>query len=87
MDPSSFIASPDPGPIDNSHLVSGGDPQTLKPYLQETLDFVLQHESVWEKLLEWYGGGPAIPRKVVPLGLRKKPQVEVYPLKIKVWCV
>merc|ERR1719206_216296 len=37
----------------------------LRAGLQENLEFVLVPQSAWRQLSEWYGGGPAIARKVV----------------------
>ncbi|KAJ7952218.1 Ubiquitin carboxyl-terminal hydrolase [Quillaja saponaria] len=79
-----------PGPIDNLDIVlnerdfEGNDLEILK-MLEEGLDYVLVPQEVWEKLLEWYKGGPALPRKLISQGLQqKKYNVEVYPLCLKV---
>ncbi|KAK3001689.1 hypothetical protein RJ639_020415, partial [Escallonia herrerae] len=77
-----------PGPIDNTNIVSNGsnsvadDPQLLRT-LEEGLDYVLVCREVWEKLFEWYKGGPALPRKMISLGVNEKFMVEVYPLCLK----
>lgn len=70
-----------PGPIDNSDIIvgSGGDPQ-LHRTLEEEQDYKLIPCQVWEKLHEWYKGGPALPRKMISLGDNKQLTVEVFPL-------
>ncbi|KAK4262966.1 hypothetical protein QN277_028451 [Acacia crassicarpa] len=53
--------------------------------LIEGLDYVLVPHKVWEKLFEWYKGGPALPRKLISQGVEHKQyNVEVYPLCLKV---
>ncbi|CAN1254804.1 Ubiquitin carboxyl-terminal hydrolase 10 [Linum perenne] len=78
-----------PGPIDNSDLVdnasnSGGDDLDLVRTLLEGKDYVLVPQQVWEKLVQWYRGGPALPRKVISQGVSNKCQlnVEVFPLRL-----
>ncbi|BAT94878.1 hypothetical protein VIGAN_08152700 [Vigna angularis var. angularis] len=79
-----------PGPIDNSDIISKGnnfDSNSLDVtrMLEEGTDYVLVPEKVWERLLEWYEGGPALPRKLISQGIgRKQYSVEVYPLSLKV---
>ncbi|KAL2325258.1 hypothetical protein Fmac_024316 [Flemingia macrophylla] len=79
-----------PGPIDNSDIISKGnncDNNNLDIHrmLQEGSDYVLVPQKVWERLLEWYKGGPALPRKLISQGLEHKQySVEVYPLSLKV---
>ncbi|XP_021757775.1 ubiquitin carboxyl-terminal hydrolase 10-like [Chenopodium quinoa] len=78
-----------PGPIDNSDLilnVNGGDADNLELLrtLEEGQHYVLVPEEVWKKLLEWYNGGPPLPRKLISQGaINKKFNVEVYPLSLK----
>lgn len=78
-----------PGPIDNSDIISKGnnyDSNNLDIHrmLEEGTDYVLVPEKVWERLLEWYKGGPALPRKLISQGLEHKQySVEVYPLSLK----
>ncbi|KMT12496.1 hypothetical protein BVRB_5g104230 [Beta vulgaris subsp. vulgaris] len=78
-----------PGPIDNSDLtsnVNGGDVDNVELIrtLEEGQDYVLVPEEVWKKLLEWYNGGPSLPRKLISQGaFNKKFNVEVYPLSLK----
>lgn len=87
-----------PGPIDNLPLLEGKDglgdgaenggeraeALHLRSNLQEQYDYVIVHESVWEALLRWYGGGPTIAREVVLKGVQRVPTVEIYPLKLLV---
>lgn len=56
----------------------------LRSNLQEQYDYVIVHKSVWEALVAWYGGGPALVREVVLKGVQQVPTVEVYPLKLLV---
>lgn len=78
-----------PGPIDNSDLildVNDGDVDNLELIrtLEEGQDYVLVPEAVWKKLLEWYNGGPPLPRKMISQGANNKNfNVEVYPLSLK----
>ncbi|KAJ0235547.1 Peptidase C19 [Hirschfeldia incana] len=76
-----------PGPIDNHDLIDSqsdaSDPQ-LRRNLEESVDYVLVPEQVWNKLLEWYTGGPAIQRKLICQGFQRDSYtVEVYPLCLK----
>lgn len=78
-----------PGPIDNSDLVSDandgevGNLELIRT-LEEGRDYVLVPEEVWKKLLEWYKGGPPLPRKLISQGtIYTKFCVEVYPLCLK----
>eukprot|EP01130_Rhizamoeba_saxonica_P009576 TRINITY_DN3896_c0_g1_i1.p1 TRINITY_DN3896_c0_g1~~TRINITY_DN3896_c0_g1_i1.p1 ORF type:complete len:937 (-),score=208.84 TRINITY_DN3896_c0_g1_i1:51-2777(-) len=49
---------------------------SLKRGKSERYDYIIVSEPVWEKLIEWYGGGPAIVRKCVKSG-RNHLSVEV----------
>lgn len=74
-----------PGSIDNSDIIigevdSGGDDPQLLRTLEEGRDYVLVPQEVWEKLSEWYKGGPALPRKMISVGDAKQLSVEVFPL-------
>ncbi|KAH9619673.1 hypothetical protein KSS87_007612, partial [Heliosperma pusillum] len=78
-----------PGPIDNSGLVSHliysepGSPELIRT-LEEGRDYVLVPEGVWNKLLEWYKGGPPLPRRLILQGsIHKKFNIEVYPLTLR----
>ncbi|KAI4372132.1 hypothetical protein MLD38_010403 [Melastoma candidum] len=78
-----------PGPVDNTDIVSNesiseGDHVELRRMLEEGRDYVLVPQEVWEKILSWYGGGPAFPRKMILLGYHQKNfVVEVYLLRLK----
>ncbi|XP_062074713.1 ubiquitin carboxyl-terminal hydrolase 10-like isoform X2 [Humulus lupulus] len=78
-----------PGQIDNSDIVlnskdSDGDELELHRMLEEGRDYVLVSQQVWERLLSWYKGGPALPRKLISQGtFHKNFLVEVYPLCLK----
>lgn len=76
-----------PGPIDNSDIVLNrndceGNDIELHRTLQEGVDYVLVPQEVWEKLFDWYKGGPALPRKLILQEGVKHQQfnVEVYPM-------
>ncbi|XP_019433322.1 PREDICTED: ubiquitin carboxyl-terminal hydrolase 10-like [Lupinus angustifolius] len=79
-----------PGPIDNSDIISNEnncDNKNLDIHrmLGEGTDYVLVPQKVWERLLEWYKGGPELPRKLISQGVgQKQYSVEVYPLSLKV---
>ncbi|XP_059640812.1 ubiquitin carboxyl-terminal hydrolase 9-like [Cornus florida] len=77
-----------PGPIDNMDIVSNGsdcegDDLQLLRTMEEGHHYVLVPQDVWEKLLHWYSGGPALPRKLISRGVQKAFIVEVYPLCLK----
>ncbi|KAB5519861.1 hypothetical protein DKX38_024180 [Salix brachista] len=61
------------------------DEPELVRILQEGKDYVLVPKKVWEKLVQWYKGGPTLPRKMISQGVFNKTQfnVEVYPLRLK----
>uniref|UniRef100_A0A1J3K0G5 Ubiquitin carboxyl-terminal hydrolase n=1 Tax=Noccaea caerulescens TaxID=107243 RepID=A0A1J3K0G5_NOCCA len=76
--------APRPGPIENHDIIENGndtsDPQ-LRRLLVEGEDYVLVPEEVWKRLVEWYNGGPPIPRKLICQGFYSRSySVEVYPL-------
>ncbi|XP_012569950.1 ubiquitin carboxyl-terminal hydrolase 10-like isoform X2 [Cicer arietinum] len=79
-----------PGPIDNSDIISNqsncdGNDLDIRQTLEEEKDYVLVPQEVWERLLEWYKGGPALPRKLISQGVgHKQYSIEVYPLSLKV---
>lgn len=89
MDVLSLKNAERPGPIDNSDLLlkedgSEGDEPELRRMLEEGRDYVLVPQQVWEKLLDWYKGGPALPRKLISQGdFHKTFIVEVYLLCLK----
>ncbi|KAG8374513.1 hypothetical protein BUALT_Bualt10G0002800 [Buddleja alternifolia] len=77
-----------PGVIDNSDIIDGeynkdDDPQLCRN-LEEGRDYVIVPQEVWEKLLKWYKGGPALPRKMISVGDQQKQfSVEVFPLCLR----
>ncbi|KAK8685100.1 hypothetical protein V6N13_041109 [Hibiscus sabdariffa] len=87
----SLMVAEMPGPIDNSDIVRNGsdcdckeDEIQLRTMLMEGQDYVLVPQKVWEKLHEWYKGGPALPRKMILQGVyHRNFDVEVYPLCLK----
>ncbi|XP_022929032.1 ubiquitin carboxyl-terminal hydrolase 9-like isoform X1 [Cucurbita moschata] len=87
MVPSNVVERP--GPIDNSDIVvNGSDSENndleLKRFLEERRDYVLVPSAVWEKLYDWYKGGPPLPRKLISQGVTQKNFfVEVYLLCLK----
>ncbi|KAI7993562.1 Ubiquitin carboxyl-terminal hydrolase 10 [Camellia lanceoleosa] len=91
-DSQSFVLSKPadrPGPIDNSDIVLNandtvGEDLELHRTLEEGCDYVLVPQLVWEKLFDWYKGGPALPRKLISQGdVNKQFNVEVYPLCLR----
>ncbi|KAK8512013.1 hypothetical protein V6N12_074697 [Hibiscus sabdariffa] len=84
----SSLGAERPGPIDNSDIIeNGGDcdckenETQLRRMLMEGHDYVLVPQGVWEKLHQWYGGGPPLPRKMIVQGVyHRNFDVEVYPL-------
>ncbi|XP_047315715.1 ubiquitin carboxyl-terminal hydrolase 9-like [Impatiens glandulifera] len=78
-----------PGPIDNSDIVENGDYADIDQIeisktLEEGRDYFLVPKEAWDKLHQWYGGGPALPRKVISQGVdNKKLSVEVFSLCLK----
>lgn len=74
---------PHPGPINNAPLLDPQAPGSLLVYMRENMDFVIKHEAVWTKLVEIYGGGPAIPRRVVSTMWNGK-SIEIHPLRLQI---
>ncbi|KAK8333753.1 hypothetical protein V6Z12_A10G222600 [Gossypium hirsutum] len=81
-----------PSGIDNSDLISDGpaedansdDGVEIHDTLLEGRDYVLLPQQVWNLLFSWYGGGPALSRKVINSGLSQTEfAVEVYPLRLQ----
>ncbi|KAF5477969.1 hypothetical protein F2P56_004572 [Juglans regia] len=77
-----------PGPIDNSDIVlDNNDCESndleVRRGLHEGADYVLVPQEAWEKLSDWYKGGPALPRKLILQGVKQHQfNVEVYPLRL-----
>lgn len=73
---------PHPGPINNVPLLDPNTPGCVLTYMRENTDYVMRTEEFWKKLSEIYGGGPAIPRKVVASMWGQK-SLEVFPLRLQ----
>ncbi|KVH95216.1 Peptidase C19, ubiquitin-specific peptidase, DUSP domain-containing protein [Cynara cardunculus var. scolymus] len=76
-------ASERPGPIDNTDIITNeGDRDKsdlqISRLLLEGSDYVLVPQGVWEKLHGWYKGGPALPRKMIALGIQGAYTVECH---------
>jgi ubiquitin carboxyl-terminal hydrolase 4/11/15 len=56
--------SPTPGPIESKHLLED-DGEELRKNIHENHDFTILNKATWDKLFEWYGGGPVISRLCV----------------------
>jgi DUSP domain len=65
-----------PQQIDNMDI-EGEHPGQLKPNLLNFRDFVLIPEKAWILFMEWYGGGPAFPRRVI--ATNGSNSIEMYP--------
>jgi len=76
-----------PPAIDNECLVVRPDSERLQRGLQEYTDFVLLHKDAWDLLFAWYGGGPAVQRRVIRIGggASAELRVELYPLWLTVF--
>ncbi|XVE68508.1 hypothetical protein DITRI_Ditri09bG0073600 [Diplodiscus trichospermus] len=80
-----------PSGIDNSDLITDGPSESnpdsgveIHDTLLEGRDYVLLPLQVWNQLFSWYGGGPALSRKVINSGLSQTEfAVEVYPLRLQ----
>lgn len=78
-----------PSTIDNSDLViklkREDDLELRDTLLVENHDYVLLPEQVWSAFHKWYGGGPALARKVINTGSVQDDglAVEVYPLRLR----
>ena len=78
---SSDVLPSRPGPIDNDILLE--DDGSLRAELVEKNDYELLPERAWNLLYSWYGGRP-VERRVIANGLQQTPQVELYPITVKV---
>ncbi|XP_031572210.1 ubiquitin carboxyl-terminal hydrolase 32-like [Actinia tenebrosa] len=86
-----------PGQIDNTSLIEtetrkitvltgeGGKLKRTVP-LSRGRDFEILPEPVWRALLQWYGGGPALPRTVIiPTNGDTTPELELFPISIRIF--
>eukprot|EP01041_Mallomonas_annulata_P005599 gene5599-11288_t len=79
-----------PGPIKNDSIISVDNPSQLKRNLIEQQDYVLLHQKAYDVLVECYGGGPPLPRKVISFGSSSHAalQIEIYPILVNIFtCV
>ncbi|XP_052623564.1 ubiquitin carboxyl-terminal hydrolase 5 isoform X1 [Lactuca sativa] len=77
-----------PPSIDNSDLICESSSEDSTPEIYDTLvegtDYILVPEEIWNQLYAWYGGGPALARKVITRGSSQTElTVEVYPLRLQ----
>ncbi|CAI9300916.1 unnamed protein product [Lactuca saligna] len=77
-----------PPSIDNSDLICKSFSEDSTPEIYDTLvegtDYILVPEEIWNQFYAWYGGGPALARKVITRGSSQTElTVEVYPLRLQ----
>ena len=74
------------GALGNWNIFSSGGGWTnrLRKNLTKDKDYILVSDGVWALLHHWYGGGPTYSRPVVTNDKTKVPEVELYPLVLKV---
>ncbi|XP_029830554.2 ubiquitin carboxyl-terminal hydrolase 32 isoform X2 [Ixodes scapularis] len=85
-----------PPSIDNTGLIvpntvkamvltgEGGRLQRQVPLCQGR-DFEAVPEAVWRALFQWYGGSPALPRQVVRPTPGASPELELYPITLRLY--
>lgn len=73
----SAIVGDKPSIIDNTDI-EGENRGQLKQNIQPNRDFIFLPKAAWDLFIEWYGGGPEIPRKVI-IGKDSKPSIELHP--------
>ena len=61
-----------PGALDNSRLLEASRSRAL-PHLRKAIDYRGVNTAVWNALLRWYGGGPAICRGSINLYAEEAP--------------
>eukprot|EP00127_Corallochytrium_limacisporum_P007054 Clim_evm14s241 gene=Clim_evmTU14s241 len=65
-----------PSLIDNSEIVTAESLTTLEPLLRKNLiennDYVIVCGEVWKQLSAWYGGGPAIARRIIRRSMQRR---------------
>lgn len=62
----------------------GGRLQRQVPLCQGR-DFEAVPEAVWRALFQWYGGSPALPRQVVRPTPGASPELELYPITLRLY--
>jgi ubiquitin carboxyl-terminal hydrolase 4/11/15 len=80
------MEKPKPGPIDNSVLLDDTEGEdVVRKGKTDNYDYVIITPQVWEKLLQWFGGGPPIARKCIrQMSYHSSVVVEVRKLKLKI---
>lgn len=83
---SGVMAGEQPPEIFNSDLLVRPESGRLQKGLMEHRDFMLLHKDAWDLVSGWYGGGPALKRKVIAVGESrvKELRVELYPYWLSV---
>ncbi|CAB3376870.1 Hypothetical predicted protein [Cloeon dipterum] len=92
------LLCPRPGPVDNTSLVvpppvtginkippltaEGG--KLRRSNLVKGRDYQLLPLALWKALEQWYGGSPALPRQVIRPTDGAEPELELYPLVLKI---
>eukprot|EP00945_MAST-04E_sp_MAST-4E-sp1_P001054 g1054.t1 len=71
-----------PGKIDQTDILEEGSDKRLRTDISRQTHYAIISETIWKYLLSWYGGGPAIPRRVVKDENRL--ELEMYPITIRV---
>jgi len=72
-----------PGPIDNTDILETvHGQQVIRKTCFEQYDYFIISVEQWNALHLWYGGGRALPRKVIISDLH--PRIEIRPLLLKV---
>lgn len=82
---SSFRRGERPGPIDNKPLLEDSNvSDALRTNLMENHDFQIVSTEVFNLLIQWYEGGPAIRRRAIT-GMSGTVTVELHGLDLKVY--
>ncbi|OMJ92479.1 hypothetical protein SteCoe_4713 [Stentor coeruleus] len=71
-----------PVEIENKKLFESSQNLILKSSIKYCQDFIWVKKDIWDQLISWYGGGPAIERKV--LNENNKLSIELYPSVFKI---
>jgi len=71
---------PEPGPIENHDLLDGK--QKVQEGVIENSDYIVVCDEVWNLFHLWYGGGPAIGRKVIRNNWSSVLYLEINPLSL-----
>ena len=71
-----------PGKIDQSEILDPESNKRLRTDISRNSHYVIVSPDIWKLLQSWYGGGPAVPRKVVKEVSRL--ELEMYPIGLRV---